>query len=263
MVRVGDCRSMKPYYQDDHATIYYGDCRELLPDLDYTIAFTSPPYNMHLRVNGKKNGYTSRGVAESSSVISKKYGTYSDDLPMVEYYDFCDQVIGEILKKTRLLFWNVQLLTGNKRALMWLQGKYALHMKEIMIWDKQRVAPSANPHIMNSRYEFIWIMSPENAAITRSFDGFTRNGAGLDNIISISPMGKAIAGHGATMPVQLPTEILHHFTNSDDIIIDPFMGSGTTLRAAKDLNRRSIGIEIDEKYCEIAARRLAQEVLAL
>tara|TARA_Y100000593_G_scaffold11297_1_gene20095 strand:- start:271 stop:1035 length:765 start_codon:yes stop_codon:yes gene_type:complete len=254
---------MKPYYEDDHATIYHGDCRELLPNLDFTFAFTSPPYNMHLRVNRTGDGFISRGGAESSGIISKKYETYSDDLPMVEYYDFCDQVIGELLKKTRLLFWNVQLLTGNKRALMWLQGKYALNMKEIMIWDKQRVAPSANPHIMNSRYEFIWIFAPEKTAIRRTFDGFTRTHAGLDNIISISPMGKSIAGHGAIMPVQLPTQMLHHFTIDSDVIIDPFMGSGTTLRAAKDLNRRSIGIEIDEQYCEIAARRLAQEVLPL
>src|SRR5574343_1417190 len=67
--------------------------------------------------------------------------------------------------------------------------------------------------------------------------------------------------HPTEKPCDLLMNIIH--ANVGDIILDPFMGSGTTLRAAKDLGRKAIGIEIEEKYCEIAARRMAQMVMPL
>ena len=66
-------------------------------------------------------------------------------------------------------------------------------------------------------------------------------------------------------PTQKPVPVMRWSVGFTDqlLIIDPFMGSGTTLRAAKDLGRKAIGIEIEERYCEIAARRMCQEVLAI
>ena len=73
----------------------------------------------------------------------------------------------------------------------------------------------------------------------------------------------ALASEGKYHPTQKPLALMRWaigFTNGATVL-DPFMGSGTTLRAAKDLGRKSIGIELDESYCEIAARRCAQDVL--
>ena len=68
--------------------------------------------------------------------------------------------------------------------------------------------------------------------------------------------------HPSPKPEELMRWLVQHGTEETETILDPFMGSGTTLRAAKDLGRKAIGIEIEEKYCEIAAKRMAQEVLA-
>ena len=85
-------------------------------------------------------------------------------------------------------------------------------------------------------------------------------GKGTDFVRAPIVPDEALDGHPCPKPLKFGTGLLSLFPNASDVL-DPFMGSGTTLRAAKDLGRKAIGIEIEEKYCEIAAKRMAQEVL--
>ena len=83
-----------------------------------------------------------------------------------------------------------------------------------------------------------------------------------DTLIKTESSASTIGDHPCPKPIDVwRWMVTRGSTRATDVILDPFMGSGTTLRAAKDCGRRSIGIELSERYCEIAAKRLAQEVL--
>lgn len=83
------------------------------------------------------------------------------------------------------------------------------------------------------------------------------------DLFTIIPEKMGFLGHPCPKPLKFKTWLMSHFSDERNTVLDPFMGSGTTLVAAKQLHRKAIGIEIEEKYCEIAVRRLAQEVLPL
>jgi site-specific DNA-methyltransferase (adenine-specific) len=93
----------------------------------------------------------------------------------------------------------------------------------------------------------------------RGWDGFVRDGVR-------SPARSPTADkrhHAWGQAIEPARELVAQLTRPGDLIVDPFSGTGTTLRAAKDLGRRAIGIELEERYCEIAVRRLSQQVLPL
>ena len=241
--------------------LYKGDCLEVMDKLivmgvKVDCIITSPPYNMNLRImNGK---YVSR-CNNSNHIIefSNKYDNYSDDLPMNEYFNFQDEFIDKALQITDLMFYNIQMITGNKVALLQLIGKYAEKIKEIIIWNKGYGQPAMQNGVLNSQYEFI-IVFQNSKPYNRSFDNALFARGTETNVWDVKR--ERNLKHKASFPVVLIERIIKDFIPENNTILDPFMGSGTTGVACVITNRKVIGIEQDDKYFEIAKNRI-NEVL--
>jgi len=225
-----------------------------LPDDSVDITITSPPYNMRTRI---RNGeYTER---EKSEHFSKKYKYFDDALTIEDYYNFHKDVIKECLRVGRMLFWNIQIVTGSKEAIFKLIGDFNKNIKDIVVWDKGNGQPAMHDSVINRATELI-IIFEKDAKAGRAFSKSYFKRGTLSDIWRFK-RPKAIDGHGACYPIELVKTILGGFTKEGDLILDPFMGSGTTAVASKQLNRNFIGFEISQEYCKIAEQRLSQSVL--
>lgn len=242
--------------------LYNGDCLSFMDDFirenrKFNAIITSPPYNMCLRVS--KDKYTSRwNWKDQDKEFSTKYNNYTDDLSMDEYFDFQDGFIEKALKCSDLLFYNIQLITGNKIALLNLLGKYSTKIKDIIIWDKGYTQPAINSGCLNSQFEFIICFSNINPH-NRSFETAKFERGTLSNVWQIDR--ERNENHKAAFPQELVKRILENFTKEGDTILDPFMGSGTTGVVCKYSNRNFVGIELDKEYYNVAKNRIDYQLL--
>lgn len=246
---------MKPYYERDGIQIFHGDCREILPTLareSVDLLWTDPPY-------GHSNGEGDLAAARIGVKGGRK-GTL--DAIKNDRQEDWEKLIPEFLRLA------VPVLKSDCCCCCCCCGgggpspsfaKTALWMDEILsffhavVWDK-----SARGNGLGWRYrrnyEFVMVAHRKGGKLSWSNPELA-----VPNIIRTMPDDNTL--HPTTKPVDLVAHFIHWHTKPGDMVLDPFMGSGTTLRAAKDLGRRAIGIELEEKYCEIAAERLAQGVL--
>ena len=245
---------MKPYYQKDGITIYNGDCRDVmagLPDGSCGLTVTSPPYNMRTRI---RNGeYTSR---EKTEHFSKKYKHFSDDLSPQEYYEFHSHAIREMLRISGLVFWNIQIVTGSKEAVFRMIGDFAKEIKDVIVWDKGHGQPAMHDSVINKAAELILIFEKDATAGRAFSKSFFPRGEMPD--IWRMKRGDNTESHGATFPLHLAQRAITGWSAPDETILDPFMGTGTSLIAARNEGRKAVGIEISEEYCELAVKGLAQ-----
>jgi hypothetical protein len=137
----------------------------------------------------------------------------------------------------------------NRDVILWGANYYASRLPDVsgwLVWDKERPA-----ELDQATAELAWTNCVKGVRVFRHLWN------GMMRASENEPLS-----HPTQKPVALMKWVLQLKWVREGTVLDPFMGSGTTLRAAKDLGRKAIGIEIEEKYCEIAANRLRQEVFA-
>ena len=236
---------MKPYFQDDAVTIYLGDCREILPQLPKVdLVLTDPPYKT---ISGGISSISPRGGWMSDYTNNGKIVTC--DITWNEIAQVCYQSAKENTD-TYVMANNTNIFECHKELLS-IGFKY----HNLLVWDK--ICSTPNRWYMKNCEFILYCYKGKAKPI---------NNCGSQQLIRIyQEDAKWIDKE--THPTEKPVDLFQLFiTNSTDInalILDPFMGSGTTLRAAKNLGRKAIGIEIEERYCEIAAKRMAQTVMEL
>ena len=228
------------------------DTMARMKDQSVDLVITSPPYNMNLRI--RKGKYCSRQVIEAD--FSNKYTKFSDNMPIEEYYDFHCQVLKELLRVSDLIFYNIQIVTGSKRAFFKLIGEFSDKLKDIIIWDKGMGQPAMKEQVLNRASELILVFDNEYP-ISRQFvnKGRFKRGS-LEDIWRIGRVRTAVDGNKATFPIPIVTKILQNFSDEGDIVYDPFMGTGTTAVGATTLNRKYIGSEIDKSLIKTSYKRL-------
>lgn len=217
---------MTPYYSDGAVRIYHGDCREILPTLARAdLMLTDPPYGINHPVNYKTRGRGKMAACTDYPAIAGDNRPFDPDF-LIRFGYGAGAAMPTVL---------------------WGGNHYASRLPDSggwLVWDKERpddldqaTCELAWTNCVNGvrRFRYLW-------------NGMMRAG----NEKLVHPMQK---------PVALMKWCLS-FVPKARTLVDPYCGSGPVLRAAKDLGLQADGIEIEERYCEIAAKRMSQEVFS-
>ena len=229
---------MTPYYDDGKGIqIFLGDCRDVLPTLGPVDAvITDPPYQS-LDANVLA-GTTTRLVPRNGKRLAGDDSGWFGTLPACAVLGILDTARA-LIRETGALYVFADVKSGLELFPGWTRN--------VIVWDKQAIGMG---YAWRRMHEWI-AYQPMKAHRLRDMS--------LGDIIRCP--GVEEKQHPTEKPVGVIKPLILNSTDPGETILDPFMGSGTTLRAAKDLGRRCIGIELEEKWAEVAAKRLAQEVL--
>lgn len=239
---------MKPYYDDGQSVIYHGDALDVLAELTTPVAavLTDPPYASGTRMEAHKSssGAMLRAGRFADRPIELDQMTTTGFVWLMRHVaQFCRPLLPDGGSFLSFIDWRQwpnlvgALETCNYRV----QG--------MVVWDKGSMGLGNG---FRAQHELVCHASKGVPNVEDK---------GVGNVIRC-PRQEPV-DHPSPKPLPLLNRLLSVVSAPGDVVLDPFMGSGSTLKAAKDLGRRAIGIEFEERYCEVAASRLDQNVLDL
>ena len=230
-------------------TVIQGDSLEImkqLPDKCIDLIVTSPPYNKGKRKVGNNQTWYAYDI---------DYDSYSDDLPEEEYNLWQKEIMTEcfrLLKEGGSIFYNHKPIYRDGLVRLPLNLVNDFPLRQVIIWDRGS-SPDLNVNKFYPTTEWILWFSKGKPKF---------NGGEFANYKEVWRMNYENNNtHPAPFPVELPMRCILSTTSEKDIVLDTFMGSGTTALACKQTNRNFIGIDISQKYCDIANERLKQDLL--
>lgn len=238
---------MKPYYEHAGITIYHGDCREILPQLPKAdLILTDPPY---VGLAENRVQHLIGGVSIDRRNVSQTVGD-----PWLASWDWMP-LAWDAAILAMMVFCSFHSVDAVKNAIA--ESKPVA----LLTWHK-RNSPVPVHNVPRFTTEFVWCLQKSSGLVWRRLES-TMFDVPMISAGCVSTGERFTEDSGkATHPCQKPFDLMSQLLCVEPkSVLDPFAGTGTTLEAAKKHGIPAIGIEIEEKYCEIAAKRLSQEVL--
>jgi len=227
---------------DQVANLMNGEKAELL--------FTSPPYNLGKSVGLRNGAFKGKQNA---------YEAYEDNRSEVDYLTLLKEFHSTAILYSDVQAVNIQSLANNKISIIDWLSHFKNHFIDVLIWNKTNPAPAMAEKVVSSAFEFIYLFdSKENPKRSIRCANFDRGKMSNVYTSAVGNNSHTEGAHGATFPVPLASHYLSNLSHQNSIIYDSFTGSGTTMVAAHQLNRKCYGMELDPKYCQVIIDRMTK-----
>lgn len=258
-------RSVIPYYADDLTTLYNAECEAVLPDItDVDLVFTSPPYNLGAspwpKLGNWKQGDSVDGKSKwrngSDGGGGITYDEHADTMPWPEYEAWQRSALTLMwatLNDKGAIFYNHKPRVVGGKVWLPLVLNPGLPLRQVVIWARSG-GMNYNPTCFLPTHEWVMILAKEAWRLKSK----AAAGIGGGDVWKVTQARTKL--HPAPFPVDLPATAIE--ATAPCLVLDPFVGAGTTLLAARRAGVQSIGVEKSESYCEAAARLLSGEMVA-